>query len=152
MICKLIIFLLLNFAALAIGGLFTGKGVSSDWYSSLWKAPWTPPGWVFGAAWTTIMICFSFYMTKLWTTLNDKKMIIIFYTMQWILNVVWNPTFFYYHYVFTSLIIICLLTIVVGFFFLFYLNNLKFASILIVPYFVWLLIATSLNAYIYMKN
>lgn len=44
------LFLLLNFAGLAIGGLFTGNAVSSEWYQNLAKAPWTPPGWVFGAA------------------------------------------------------------------------------------------------------
>jgi tryptophan-rich sensory protein len=53
MFYRLIIFLALNFAALAIGGLFTSKGVSSDWYAGIAKAPWTPPGWAFGAAWTT---------------------------------------------------------------------------------------------------
>ena len=46
MIYRLIAFLLLNFGALAIGGFFTGKGVTSDWYADLLKAPWTPPGWV----------------------------------------------------------------------------------------------------------
>ena len=46
MIIQLIIFLLLNFGALALGGLFTGSGVSSDWYNGLNKAPWTPPGWM----------------------------------------------------------------------------------------------------------
>jgi len=55
MIYRLITFLLLNFGALAVGGFFTGKGVPSYWYSDLIKAPWTPPGWVFGFAWTTIM-------------------------------------------------------------------------------------------------
>ena len=61
MILRTIIFLLINFAGLFIGGLFTGEGVPSDWYQNLNKAPWTPPGWVFGFAWTTIMICFSLF-------------------------------------------------------------------------------------------
>lgn len=43
---KTIIFLILNFAALAIGGLSTSSGVTSEWYNALNKAPWTPPGWV----------------------------------------------------------------------------------------------------------
>jgi tryptophan-rich sensory protein len=54
-----LLFFILNFAALAVGGLFTGSGVSSEWYQNLDKAPWTPPGWVFGAAWPFIMICFG---------------------------------------------------------------------------------------------
>ena len=37
MLLRIIIFLLLNFGALAIGGSFTGKGVPSDWYMELEK-------------------------------------------------------------------------------------------------------------------
>lgn len=94
MIFKLIIFLALNFGALALGGLFTSQGVSSDWYLNLSKAPWTPPGWVFGFAWTSIMLCFSFYMAEAWTLIENKKFLITVYTLQWILNVGWNPAFF----------------------------------------------------------
>ena len=45
---KIIGFLFLNFGALALGGLFAGSGAGSNWYAELNKAPWTPPGWVFG--------------------------------------------------------------------------------------------------------
>ena len=77
MIKKILIFLVINFAALGIGGFFTGPGVSSDWYTNLNQAPWTPPGWVFGAAWTTIMICFSFFMAFLYEKSYFKKEIIV---------------------------------------------------------------------------
>ncbi len=60
MVVRVIIFLVINFAALALGSIFTSAGVSSDWYTNLNQAPWTPPGWVFGAAWTSIMIFFAF--------------------------------------------------------------------------------------------
>ena len=53
-----LIFLIINFAALGLGSWIMGAGAQSEWYSSLNQAPWTPPGWVFGAAWTIIMICF----------------------------------------------------------------------------------------------
>ena len=60
MILRTTIFLIINFTALAFGGLFTSEGVPSEWYLSLLKAPWTPPGWVFGFAWSIIMICYAF--------------------------------------------------------------------------------------------
>ena len=152
MIYRLIIFLALNFAALAIGGIFTSKGVSSDWYYNLAKAPWTPPGWVFGAAWTTIMICFSIYMANAWLVIDNKKLLIILFAVQWILNVSWNPSFFYYHNVLSAFFVISLLTILIGYILFFYGPALKLISILILPYFIWLLIATSLNGYILFKN
>ena len=152
MVFRIIIFLVLNFAALAIGGLFTGKGVPSDWYVNLNKAPWTPPGWVFGSAWTTIMICYAFYMALAWDVANSQKLLIGLFILQWILNITWNPAFFYYQNVVLGLIIITGLTILVGYFFVHYLHDLKFKSLLILPYLIWLIIASSLNAYILIKN
>lgn len=152
MIYRLIIFMLLNFGALALGGLFTSKGVSSDWYANLDKAPWTPPGWVFGFAWTTIMICFSFYMSGVWWVAPNKRLAIVLFSAQWVLNVGWNPAFFYYNQVLPALFVIVALTVLIGFMLFFYWQRLRLKSLFIVPYFVWLLIATSLNGYIFFKN
>ena len=145
MLIRTIIFLLLNFGALAIGSIFTGKGVPSEWYLQLNKAPWTPPGWVFGFAWTTIMICFSFYMAYLWPHAAQNKMIIVLYALQWLLNTGWNPLFFYFHYTVLALIVIALLTLLTGFMLFNFWPELKMKALLILPYFAWLLIATSLK-------
>jgi len=152
MIKRVILFLALNFLALAIGGSFTGSGVPSEWYQNLEKAPWTPPGWVFGSAWTLIMISFAIYMAYLFVKKNDRKKVFSLFAIQWVLNVAWNPIFFYYHAVSAGLIIITLLTILITFFLFHFKNELKRRSLFITPYFVWLLIATSLNAYILLKN
>jgi tryptophan-rich sensory protein len=152
MVYRIIIFLILNFSALALGGLFTNNGVSSLWYNDLNKAPWTPAGWVFGAGWTAIMILFSLYMAYLWPTQVNKQILLILFVLQWLLNVMWNPVFFYFQNVFFAFIIISLLTILVGFLFLQYLTVLKLKSLLLLPYFLWLIIACTLNAYIFIKN
>lgn len=152
MILRLTIFTLLNFAALGLGGLFTSGGVSSDWYSSLAKAPWTPPGWVFGAAWTTIMILYSFYMAKLVGKTNSVITALLLFGLQWTLNVSWNPIFFYLHYATFGLVTISILTILIFVFFLKFWKELKLFSLLILPYLIWLMIATSLNGYIVFYN
>jgi len=152
MIIRLIIFLVLNFGALALGAFFTSKGVPSEWYLNINKAPWTPPGWVFGAAWTFIMICFAVYMSYLWPTTENKNLIIGLYLVQLILNIGWNPTFFYFHNVLAGFLIISGLTILIGYILLSYSPTLKIKSLLLAPYLIWLLIATSLNAYILLKN
>ncbi|WP_343631787.1 TspO/MBR family protein [Fluviicola sp.] len=149
---RILLFLLINFAALGIGSLFTNSGVTSDWYQSLNKAPWTPPGWVFGAAWTTIMICFAVYMAFIYDITHDKKTLITLFIIQWVLNVIWNPVFFYFHQTLAGLVIITALTIVVGAFLFRYGAAMKWKSLLVLPYFLWLIIATSLNAYILFRN
>ena len=152
MILRILLFLVLNFGALAIGGFFTSKGVTSDWYFSLNKAPWSPPGWLFGVAWTTIMICFSIYMAYLWPTVQNKKLLIALYALQWILNIAWNPTFFYFQNTGVALVLITTLTLLVGYFLIGYWIEIKIKTALLLPYFIWLLIATSLNGYIYLRN
>jgi benzodiazapine receptor len=149
---NLVIFLVLNFAALALGGLATSTAVNGEWYLAVNKAPWTPPGWVFGASWTAIMICFSVFMAYAWEAVVDKKKLAILFSLQWILNVSWNPIFFVYHYVLFGLIVISALTVLVGYFLFGYRPILKGKVFLMLPYFVWLLIATSLNLYIFIYN
>ena len=152
MIYRILLFLLINFAALALGGLFTSKAVSLDWYLQLNNAPWTPPGWVFGAAWFTIMVCFSVYMAYIYKTPVNTSMLIALFCIQWILNLMWNPVFFYFHAPMAGLLIISALTILIGYMLFYYFPLGKAISLLLLPYFVWLLIATSLNAFIVFKN
>lgn len=149
---RLILFLVVNFGALALGGLFTGAGVSSDWYQNMDQAPWTPPGWVFGAAWTFIMICFAVFMTYAWSASKDRSMLLSLFSVQWILNVSWNPIFFYFREVTIGLVVISALTLLVFYLFFKFRKDLGLKATLMLPYAVWLVIATSLNAYIYLYN
>ncbi len=152
MALKSILFLGINFAALLVGSLFTKDGVSSEWYQSLEKAPWDPPGWMFGVAWTLIMVFFSVYMAKLFQTSKNKKQIILLFIAQWVLNVIWNPIFFYYQSPLLSLIVIIALTLLIGSFICSYLGSTKYYTLLVLPYFLWLIVATSLNNFILYAN
>ena len=138
-----IIFLVINFGALAIGSWLMGSGPSADWYQNLNKAPWTPPGWGFGFAWTTIMICFSIYMGILYKNFGSKLIIILF-LIQFVLNTIWNYIFFNLKLPGIALIIIAGLTGTITIFLLEFIRNMKWKSLLICPYFIWLCIATSL--------
>lgn len=152
MLKRIILFLILNFSALAIGGLFTNDGVVSNWYQTINKAPWTPPGWAFGAAWTTIMICFAIYMAYLITSKVDNKTAIILFSIQLILNIAWNPIFFYFQSVSMGLVCISLLTILIAYLFFNFWKVLKVKTLFLAPYLIWLVIATSLNLYILLYN
>lgn len=147
----LVVFLILNFGALALGILFMSDGPTSAWYTALNQAPWTPPNWLFGAAWTFIMLCFSFYMTFLFLK-NPTKKVLALFSVQWILNVAWNYIFFNQHAITLGLATISLLTFIIAVFLITYWKTLKGISILILPYFIWIWIATSLNLYILIYN
>ena len=148
---RLFFFLIINFGALFIGSLLMGNGPTGDWYQSLNKAPWTPPGWVFGAAWTSIMICFSIYMSRL-TKISNLSSINILFGIQVILNIAWNYLFFNQQLVLIGLFEIIVLTLLIITMFFLYFRYLSWYSFLIAPYMIWLCIATSLNAYVYLYN
>lgn len=151
---RLIIFFIINFSALGIGSLLIGNPSTNEFYQNANKAPWTPPGWVFGFAWTTIMICFSFYMNRQTQgkQFSDLKVFYLLFALQWLLNVMWNPIFFKWHLVFLALIVIIALTLLVAYFFYIACKHSLASALLVLPYLVWLIIATTLNAYIYFKN
>ena len=145
------VFLALNFGGLAIGGQFTGPGVVSEWYQTLARAPWTPPGWVFGAAWSTIMVGFSWYMCQLWlwTPKADRQIITLAYATALLLNIAWNPLFFGAHMTGLALIDLILLLMVILWL---WQRSSKHPEMMrhrwaLLPYPCWLMVAISLNGY-----
>ncbi len=146
-------FLLLNFGALGIGIVLMNNGPTSYWYQNLNKAPWTPDNWVFGAAWFSLMFCFSIYMANIvFKKVEVHKKLTFLYGIQWVLNVSWNYIFFNQQQVFLGLIVIIALWLLIGYLLFNYLRTLKFYSLLILPYLIWMTIAVSLNAYIFINN
>jgi len=147
----IIIFLILNFGALAIGNSFMQNGPQTEWYLNLNKAPWTPEGWVFGAAWTSVMICFSVYMAYLYKQQPVLSVIGLF-TIQFLLNISWNYVFFNQQFVSLGFLVLLLLTFIILVFSVLYKKSMTAKTLLIMPYLIWLSVATSLNAYILIKN
>ena len=150
---RFLIFLLVNFSALGLGTLLMNNGPQSEWYQTLNKAPWTPEGWVFGVAWTSIMVLFAIYMTALsFKHPFAHKPLVKLYALQWVLNVIWNFLFFNQHLTLIALISITALWLLIGYFTFKHLKQLKFHTLFILPYLIWMTIATSLNAYVVFNN
>lgn len=145
------LFLLINFGALGIGAYLMNNGPQTSWYISLQKAPWTPPGWVFGFAWTTIMVCFSIYMAKLIEVIHNSTALLLF-AIQFVLNISWNYVFFNQHMMALGMINLVVLTLIVAYFAFNYKTKLKGYTVCILPYVVWLFVACSLNGYILINN
>lgn len=146
-----LLFLVINFGGLAIGSWLMDNGPLSDWYVNLNKAPWTPPGIVFGLAWSTIMICFSIYLGKLFLVENTQKNKLLL-SLQFILNVSWNFIVFSQHLVLLGLLNLIALTSVLFFYYFRTSKKMGNYKYLLLPYLVWLCIATSLSLYILVHN
>jgi tryptophan-rich sensory protein len=128
------------------------NGPNAEWYLNLNKAPWTPPGWVFGVAWTCIMLCFSIYLSFLFQWKSSTGLWSLF-GIQVFLNVIWNYVFFNQHMTILGLVIIVGLLIVILYYFMnFKADKLKTTRLLLLPYLIWLCIAVSLNLYVVIHN
>ena len=149
---RLVFFFLLNFGALALGSYLMGEGPTGNWYTNLNKAPWTPPGWVFGASWTLIMVCLSIFMNKAVQIDSLRTSILWIYAVQLVLNILWNPLFFNLHWTGFALIEIITLVFVIGFMALKAKPYLHQLTWLLAQYVVWLCIAITLNAYALQNN
>ena len=147
----LLLFILINFSALAIGSWLMNEGPRTDWYINLNQAPWSPPGWVFGVAWSSIMILFSVYMTFL-VQVNRSKKVVLLFSAQFILNILWNYLFFNQHMINLGLLNIIILTVLMFYFLIAFKNSLKNKRFYVFPYCIWLVLATSLNLYIALYN
>ena len=150
-ILTLLAFLALNFGGLWLGNIATGPGVVSEWYTALNQAPWTPQGWVFGLAWTIIGATFSIFMANEWAN-EENPIPKALFSEALLLNVFWNFVFFDQHTLAAGIIISVLAVIV---FLMAHYTRITSGwgkMLWIMPYFIWLMIASSLNWYIIIMN
>ncbi len=150
---SLAIFLIACLGIGVIGNFWTNESVST-WYPTLEKPSGTPPDWVFGPVWTLLytMIAISGWLIYTSKKSHQRSCALRFYTVQLILNLIWSFLFFFLQSPFLGLIDIIMLCL---FIFLTILKSWplsRLASLLLIPYFIWVLYATFLNTGIWLLN
>lgn len=124
-------------------------------YDSLNKPFLTPPDWLFPVAWSIIyVLCvISTYLfdTKVEDKETRQKGIINFY-INMFLNLMWSVTFFGLGKLVVGLIVIILLYLSTLSTYLTYRKVNKLSGNLLIPYLLWLLLATYLNICIVFLN
>lgn len=144
----IIVFLLLG----SLGGFFTAPAIPV-WYASLAKPSFNPPNYIFGPVWSVLYIMIGVYywsISRIGT--QGGKQLKVFFWLQFALNMLWTPVFFGLHSIAGGLIVILILDISVGTLLLLTYKYAKKSSLLLAPYFMWLLFATLLNFEIYLLN
>lgn len=144
---SLVLFIVFCLALEAIGGYWTSQTVST-WYPLLKKPFWTPPGWVFGPVWTIlyIMIALSGWLIYKEKHSYQRSLALGFYGSQLTLNLLWSFFFFYLKSPFLGLIDIVLLLLLILSTIITAWSVRPLAAILLIPYLIWVLYATTLNA------
>jgi translocator protein len=128
-------------------GRLANSGYDNAWFAMLTKPASMPPGWVFGAAWTTLYILQGLALAVILNARGNRlrAMAIALFAVQLGLNLAWSPLFFALHQVTAALWLIA------GMFVASLATTLLFGTIrslaawLMVPYLAWLCFAAALN-------
>ncbi len=151
---RLAISLALCFAVAYTGARVTYPEIAT-WYAGLTKPWWTPPSWVFPVVWNALYVMMALSLWLLWdrsATGNARNFAIGLFLAQLALNAVWSPVFFGLHMTGLALAIIAALGVVLVAAIYRSLPVNRVAGLLLVPYLLWIVYASSLNASIFALN
>ena len=146
---SLLLFIALVAAAAAFGGQWGG----GPWYAGLSKPDWTPPNWLFPPAWAALYLMIAVAGWLIWTTPHESRSLILgLWAAQLLLNAAWSYIFFGRHEIALGLIDILALWAMIAAFAVAAWPVNQWASLLFMPYLLWVSFAAALNASIWLRN
>ncbi len=149
----LVVFLVVTFAAAAIGSAATFANVKT-WYPLLVKPAWTPPSWLFAPVWSALYVAMAVAAWRVWRRQTGAAAtgVLRLYGAQLALNALWSVLFFGMKRPDLALVDIA------GLWLLLVLALVRFARVdcvagwLWAPYVAWVSFASALNAAIWWLN
>ncbi len=150
---SLVLFAAISLIMLALGGWLTALG-RGPWYDNLKIPSWQPPGWVFVPVWTTLLtlLAISTWLVSSKASPAQVRVPLLLYGFQVLLNVAWSLLFFALHSPALALIDIVVLDVVLVLMVVTYARTSWLAAGLIVPYALWVFLATAINVWIVVNN
>lgn len=152
-IVALAVFLVLSFAASAIGGLFTFPAIPG-WYQSLEKPSWTPPDALFGPVWTALYILMAVAAWLVWKRggWTAQRGPLTLWGVQLVLNSLWSILFFGMRNPALGLVEIVILWLAILATLIAFWKVSRPAGGLLIPYLAWVSYASALNYSIFRLN
>lgn len=135
-----------------IGGL-SGSG-DGDWYASLQKPSFQPPGWAFGVVWP---ILYAMQGVALAIILGEpesreRNVAIGLFAAQLALNFLWSPVFFAWQAITPAKWLIYAIAVLAAITAGRFWRMQRLAGALMLPYLAWLIFAATLNGAIEQLN
>jgi len=137
-----------------IGSVFTAPNIKT-WYAGLNKPFFTPPNWVFAPVWTTLYILMGISLFLIWRKgLREKNIreAFIMFMVQLILNAGWSIVFFGTHSILGGFLVIAVMCMAILLTMVLFYGISSLASILLLPYLMWVSFASVLNFALLLKN
>jgi benzodiazapine receptor len=153
-IIKLVISLLLCQAAGLLASISTKPAIPS-WYFSLKKPLFAPPAWVFAPVWIVLYFLMGFAAYLIWRTgwqQKSTRSALILFGIQLTLNALWTFIFFGLRSPLGGFIEIVILSVAILLTIQSFLQISRIAGLLLIPYFLWVALASGLNLSLWVLN
>lgn len=128
-------------------GYLSNSGYSNEWFARLDKPAFMPPSWVFGAVWTTLYTLMAVALAMVLTLPDSpqRRAALTLFGVQLALNYGWSPFFFAGRMIDVALLLILALLLAAAGTANLFRRSRPLAGWLLVPYLLWLCLATALN-------
>ena len=145
--------LLIFLGLLGATGALGGQWGADPWYRALSKPGWTPPNWLFPPVWLVLYLMIAVAGWLIWITPHDSRTLILaIWGAQLLFNAAWSYIFFGRHQIALGFVDIAALWATIAAFTVTAWPVNHTASLLFVPYLVWVSYAAALNAAIWLRN
>lgn len=137
-----------------LGSVFTNQSLN-DWYLALNLPSWVPSGQIIGIVWTIIFIFLTISILIFWNRAerNNKFWLITgMFLLNGLLNLLWSYLFFVENLVFLAFIEAILLALSVVVLIILLWSVSRLASVLLIPYALWVSFASFLTHVIWQLN
>nr|WP_221472356.1 TspO/MBR family protein [Amycolatopsis umgeniensis] len=142
-------FIALSVIVGAVAALAVATRSEAD--KALARPSWAPPGWLYGPVWSALLLVVAVAGWCYWRTDGETRGF-AFYGLCLLLTLLWTPLFFAGSAHALALADVVLLDFVVPITMMEFGRRSKLAAWLLVPYLLWLLFSTAVNAAVVWLN
>lgn len=130
-----------------VAGAVTAASLQGDWYATLPKPTWTPPDAVFGPVWTVLYLMTAAAGSLVWLTRDSEDVCcpLAAFGLQLAANLAWVVFFFGLHMPVVAFLDLLVLWVLAGITLLHFFEVSRPAGWLMVPYWLWVSFALTLN-------
>ena len=134
-----------------VGSVFTISAIPG-WYAALQKPWFTPPNWVFAPVWLTLYLLMGATLYLLWARWPRSTAAVAAFGIQLGLNIAWSAVFFGAHELFYGFVVIAALWLAILVTAAFSFRISRTAAALLIPYILWVTVASALNYSVWVLN
>lgn len=142
-----LVFFALVVIAASSGAIFK----PGEWYDSLVKPSWNPPDWAFPVVWTILYVMIAIAGVLVWQA-EGFGTAMMFWTVQLVLNGLWSALFFGMRRMDLAFYEVSVLWLAIAGFIVTAWPVSMIATLLFVPYLVWVTTAALLNWTVWSMN